>query len=336
MPISKGLKLGHRALRKVAGEDSKIERILKHRYMKRARGQVASESGPGWTQRAGNGWVLIGDNESFDGERRGVALRGGCDLPSVFTAAPLIRRDIKGSLAISREQTGGTGAHATSQVVQTLNDIPPEATAELRERLDLTTAQFEPTFFGANLQYPHMERFGDFPRNVVVMSAATDVVRTLYRNRKHGYYVDPGGWWLNQDLGEVLGDLSNVEWFRGEFEKVGKITIDDFMTNVASIVNELRTRANAELVMYSALVVDPEDPTHNYQLVRQASVTRRREFHIALMELSRQLNFHVVDVDRILKREGVEEQVDFAHFTAEGMKPIGAEFHRILKELEVV
>ncbi len=336
MPVSRGLKLGHKVLRRVAGENSKIERALKRGYMKRARGRVASESGPGWTQRAGNGFVVIGEEDSFAEPRRGIALRGGCDLPSVFTAAPLIRRGIKGSLAISRERTGGTGAHATSQVVQTLNGIPSEATAELRSRLNLTNDQFEPTFFGTSLQYPLVQRFGEFPRNVVVMSAATDVVRTLYRNRKHGYVVDPGGWWLNQDLGEVLGDLSNVEWFRGEFEKVGKISIDDFMKNVETIVAELRNRANAELVMYSALVVDPEDPTHNYQLVRQASVTRRREFHIALMELSKKLNFHVVDVDRILKREGVEEQVDFAHFTAEGMKPIGAEFHRILKELEVI
>ena len=336
MPVSKGLKLGHRALRKVAGEDSKVERFLKRRYMKRARGQMATESGPGWTQRAGNGFVLIGETEEFDGPRRGVALRGGCDLPSVFTAAPLIREGIKGSVAISRERTGGTGAHATSQVVQTLTGIAPESTAELRERLQVTNDQFEPTFFGDKLQYPLSPRIGDFPRNVVVMSAATDVVRTLYRHREHGYVIDPGGWWLNQDLGEVLGDLSNVQWFRGEFEKVGKISVDDFMTNVTTIVTELRARANAELVMYSALVIDPEDPTHNYQLVRQASVTRRREFHIALMELSKQLDFHVVDVDRILKREGVEEQVDFAHFTAEGMKPIGAEFHRILKELEIL
>ncbi len=186
MPVSRTLKLGHKTLRKVVGEDSKVEQVLKRRYMKRARGRVKAESGPGWAQKAGNGWVLIGENDSFDGERRGVALRGGCDLPSVFTAAPLIRRDIKGSLAISREQTGGTGAHASSQVVQTLNDIPPEATEELRERLGLTNAQFEPTFFGTSLQYPHVDKFGEFPRKAVVMSAATDVVRTLYRTRKHG------------------------------------------------------------------------------------------------------------------------------------------------------
>lgn len=335
MPISRTAKIGHRALRTVVGDDSRIERFLKRRYLGRARGGVKSESGPGWTQRAGQGFVVMGDNNQFEEPRRGVALRGGCDLPSVFTAAPMMREGIRGSIAVSRERTGGTGAHATSQVVQTLNGIPPEVTSELRERLQITNDQFEPTFFSKTLEYPMAEKLGSFPRNVVVMSAATDVVRTLYRHREHGYVVDPGGWWLNQDLGEVLGNLSNVEWFRGEFEKVGKISVDNFMTNVETIVRELRSRAGAELIMYSALVIDPADPTHNYQLVRQASVTRRREFHLALMELSKRLNFHIVDVDRVLKREGVEEQVDFAHFTAAGMRPIGAEFYRILQELEI-
>ncbi|MGA9596522.1 MAG: SGNH/GDSL hydrolase family protein [Acidimicrobiia bacterium] len=336
MPVSKGLKLGHRALRSVAGEDSKVERFLKRRYMKQARGRVATESGPGWVQKAGNGFVLIGENEAFDGPRRGVALRGGCDLPSVFTGAPLMREGIKGSLAISRERGGGVGAYATSQVVQTLGNIPRDAIEELCRRLKIRPEQFKPTFFGSSLQYPLEKRYGEFPRNVVVMSGGTDVIRTLYRNKKHGFVVDPGGWWLNQNLNEVLGDLDNVQWFRKEYEKVGRISIDDYMANVRTIVKELRARAHAEPVVYTTLVVDPQDLTHNYQLVKQANVTRRREFHIALLELSKQLDFHVVDVDRILKQAGVDEQVDFAHFTAEGMQPVGAEFARILRELDVL
>lgn len=336
MPISRGVKLGHRALRTVVGENSRIERFLKRKYLGRTRGAVVTESGPGWTQRAGNGFVLIGDSDRFEEPRRGIVLRGGCDLPSTFTAAPLIREGIRGSVVMSRDRTGGAGAHSSSQILQTLGDIPLEATAELRSRLRISSAQFEQTFFAKSVEYPLVEEYGDFPRDVVVMSAATDFVRTMYRNREHGYVVDPGGWWLNQDLGEVLGDLDNVEWFRREFKKVGKISIEDFTKNVETIVRELRDRSGAELIMYSSLVVDPADPTHNYQLVRGANVTRRREFHVALMELSQRLNFHIVDVDRVLKRGGISEQVDFAHFPASGMEPIGAEFHRILKELEIV
>jgi hypothetical protein len=263
-------------------------------------------------------------------------LRGGCDLPSTFTSVSMMRESISGSVLISRGALGGTGAHSTSQIVQTLEPIPPASTEELCRRLQIPDAQFSPTFWGKTVEYPLADVYGDFPKDVVVMSAATDIVRTMYRNREHGYVVDPGGWWLNQNLGDVLEDLDVVKWFSKEFEKVALISVDDYVRNLESIVTELRTRCGAESVVYSALAVDPGNPTHNYQLVREAKVIRRREFHIALMDLSKKLNFHVVDVDRILKRDGVQEQVDFAHFSVEGMQSIGAEFYEVLKELEVV
>jgi hypothetical protein len=336
VPLKRTIKLGKKAMRSVLGEDSRAEKALKNRFSRDTSKDFAQESGPGWVQRAGNGWVAIGENSQFDGPRRGVALRGGCDLPSTFTSAPLMRDDIKGTVLISRDTLGGTGAHATSQLVQTLNDIPDEATREFCERLQIPNAQFKPFFWQDTVEYPLEDVYGEFPKNVVVMSAATDVVRTLYRNREHGYYVDPGGWWLNQNLGDVLGDLDVVKWFSTNFQKVGKISVDDYARNVETIVTELRDRAGAEPVIYSALAIDPGNPCHNYQLVRGAKVIRRREFHVALMDLSKRLNFPVVDVDRILKRDGVQEQIDFAHFTAEGMRSIGAEFYRVLKELEVV
>jgi hypothetical protein len=52
--------------------------------------------------------------------------------------------------------------------------------------------------------------------------------------------------------------------------------------------------------------------------------------------MSADLDFPVVDIDRLLKSEGVKEQVDFAHFPVERMQPIGAEFHRIIRDLGIV
>jgi len=336
MPHPRTVRVGRKALRTVVGDRSRVERLIKRRYLSRRKVTDTTESGPGWYQHAGRSFVIVGDSSDFPEPRRGIALRGGCDLPSAFTAVELMRDGLEGSVLISRDRTQGTGSHASSQIVQSLAGVPPEKTVELRSRLQIGEEQFEPSFFGPTVAHPRTKRYGSFPRNVVVMSAATDVVRTLYRHRTHGYVVDPGGWWLHQDVGEVLGNQENIEWFRKEFRKIGKISIEDYIANMETIVTELRARAGAEVIVFSALVVDPKNPTHNYQLVRQPSVTRRREFHIALMDLSKRLNFHVVDVDRVLKRDGVEEQVDFAHFTAEGMKPVGAEFYRVLRQLEIV
>lgn len=89
-------------------------------------------------------------------------------------------------------------------------------------------------------------------------------------------------------------------------------------------------------MVYNQLVVDPANPTHNYQLVNTAHSIRRREFGIALYELSRDLDVPIVDIDRILKGAGVEEQVDFAHFPVDRMMPIGADVYRIMKAVGFV
>ncbi len=148
--------------------------------------------------------------------------------------------------------------------------------------------------------------------------------------------VDPGGWWLNQDLGQVLDDLSAVEWFREHFTKIGRLSIEQSVANNTRVIDELRSRIGAKVVFYNTMVVDPGSTVHNYQWLNAAHAARRRQFAIALAEMSADLDFPVVDIDRLLKSEGVKEQVDFAHFPVERMEPIGAEFHRIIRDLGIV
>ena len=181
MPLPRPVKLGRRALRTVVGDRSRMEQAIKRRYLNRAKVTDTTESGPGWYQHAGRGAVIVGDSSEFREPRRGIALRGGCDLPSAFTAVSLMRDGIEGSVLVSRDRTSGTGSHASSQIVQTLEGIPPEATLELRSRLQIRQDQFEPSFFAPTVAYRQMDRYGSFPRSAVVMSAATDVVRTLYQ-----------------------------------------------------------------------------------------------------------------------------------------------------------
>jgi hypothetical protein len=63
---------------------------------------------------------------------------------------------------------------------------------------------------------------------------------------------------------------------------------------------------------------------------------RRMEFNGLLADMASVYGFSVLNVDRILKREGIQEQVDFAHFPVARIQPIGREFYRILREREVV
>ncbi len=334
MPLPKSVKVALRTWRSVFGTDTKIENWAKERYLKSVENEMRKESGPGWVQYSGRRFVVVSESDAFPEPHRGVLLKGGCDLPSVFTAGPLLREGIKGTIAISRH-IGGTGGNRSDQVLQTLDDLPAEAIAETRRVLKMNEDYFEPTFFNKTFTVPNLPQAGEFPKSLVIFSIASDETRQMYRHREHGFLVDPGGWWLNQDLDRVLDELDSVEWFRKTFERVGRMSLDDFRKNNTRFVNEIRERIGAKIVYYNTMVLDPANPTHNFQLVKTAHSVRRREFVIALCELSQDLDFAIVDVDRILKERGVEEQVDFAHFPVDRMVPIGAEVYRIMKDLEI-
>jgi hypothetical protein len=321
--------------RAVFGEDTKIELFVKERYLSKIETEIKKESGPGWVQYSGRRSVVVSESDDFPEPRRGILLKGGCDLPSVFTAAPLMREGIRGTIAISRH-IGGTGGNRSDQILQTLDRLDPEAIAETTRMLDLSEDYFEPTFFTKTFRVPQMPQAGEFPKTVIIMGISTDETRQMYRHREHGFVADPGGWWLNQDLGRVLEDRETVDWFRKNFQRVGRLSPEDFRKYNTRLVHEIRDRVGAQVMYYNTMVLDPANPTHNYQLVKTAHSVRRREFTIALAELSRDLDFPIVDVDRILKTAGVAEQVDFAHFPVDRMIPIGAEAYRILKAIDFV
>ncbi|MEN8239409.1 MAG: hypothetical protein ABFR53_09435, partial [Actinomycetota bacterium] len=221
MPLPKQVTAALKGWRSVFGEGTKIELYIKKKYLSRIETEIKKESGPGWVQYSGRRSVVISESDDFPEPRRGILLKGGCDLPSVFTAAPLMRDGIKGTVAISRH-IGGTGGNRSDQILQTLDDLDPEAIAQASSMLKMSDDYFEPTFFSKTFRVPQMPRAGEFPKSLVVMRISTDETRQMYRHREHGFLADPGGWWLNQDLGRVLEDRDTVDWFRKNFKRVGR------------------------------------------------------------------------------------------------------------------
>jgi hypothetical protein len=346
MSLAKVLIVGARAWRSVAGKDTTLEQAVKQRYIRAITTKTQRSTGRNFIQYSGRDFVIVSSKRDPE-PRMGVLLRGGCDLPSVFAAAPLLQRRIKGTVAIYKQGSGsgpgaeqakgGLGANRSDQILQTLRDYPENETRHVRGRLKLGSNYLNPRLLTEKTfaidGYP---QFGEFPKNVVVLSTGSDLVRTMYRHRQHGYLVDPGGFWQNQLLDKVLPDPSVATWFKENFESIGRISVEEFTGNYERIIRILKEEVGAHVIVYNSLLLDPGNPTHNYQLLKRAPAIRRREFHLALIELSARLDFHILDVDRVLKRQGVREQVDFAHFSTEGLLPIAAEAYRILKDLEVL
>ncbi len=294
--------------------------------------------GPGYIQHSGRRFVVVRSMQNPGQRRTGIVLSGGCDLATSFTAIPLVAEHLQGDLAILNHGTGSViGAHRTDQILRQLSPSDPSHLQEASARLGLDPDYFRPLLFDASeFSIEGHERFGTFPKTVIVLSIGSDLVRVVYRHREHGYLVDPGGYWQNQLSENLLPDPNVARWFKENFENIGRISVTEFHSNLARVITEIRSRLGAHVVVYNSLVVDPGSRTHNYQLLPGDHSIRRREFNLALSDLSTVLGFHILDVDRILKEQGVQQQVDFAHVPTSKTAPIGVEFYRILREIEVL
>src|SRR5262249_32791241 len=146
---------------------------------------------------------------------------------------------------------------------------------------------FRPVLFEPRFTVPGADGPQEFCKSVVILSVAADVVRNGYRHKRHGFVVDPGGGWLNQSLDAVLDDLGSVADFRDTFAPIGKISLNDFVANFTRLITLLKSQTCAHVLVYNTLTVEPGDRTHNLQLVKNFTPLRRREFAVALAELSR-------------------------------------------------
>ena len=168
------------------------------------------------------------------------------------------------------------------------------------------------------------------------MSIAADVARTIYRHKESGLLVDPGGWWLKVPIEKVLADLDRAKWLKENCTKLGRMTVDEFKTHWRRLVPEIKSRTGAKLMVFNVMVIDPGSRQSNYQLVNDPASLRRREFNVALFDLSRELDFSVIDIDRVLKNASVlETQMDFSHYPPEMYGPVGREIESMLSDLKV-
>lgn len=318
--VERVLLSGLRAWRSIAGRNTIVDRALRPGYRALRRKIVKKD--------ADANFIVVGAGSRRD-HRVGIYAKGSCDLVAILSCAPRIHRALDGTCCVIRE--GLVSDSRSDLLLQGLQPLSPEWTRPVGEKLRLPPDYFEPRLFDRTFTVPGVPNL-TFAKDVVLLSIAPDVVRTLYRHREHGFLVDPGGWWLNQSLDAVLDDLAVATWFRREFVSVGRIGVDAFAANLRRIIELVRSRTGAHVLVLNVLTVHPGDATHNYQFVRHSPSVRRREFNLALVELSRRLDFSIVDVDRVVKRVGVSRQIDFEHFGVDAFAPVAEEAFRIMRE----
>ncbi|MHC5746173.1 MAG: tetratricopeptide repeat protein [Nostoc sp.] len=272
-------------------------------------------------------------SDSHQENKIGIYMMGGCDLPSVFSCVPLIKPILKGTCCIIKE--GQIERSRSDILLQNLKKSPQNLLAPVLEKFYLPDNFFENQLSKPDFCVSHGSGIEEFPKQVVILSIAADVARVVYQHREHGFLIDPSGWWNNQRMDLMLRDLSSANWFRKYFVSLGRMTLETFIENLTQLIQEIRQFTNAYILVFNTLTIEPGNIIHNYQFVKRPESLRRREFNLALIELSRKLNFWIVDVDKVLKQSRTKNMIDFVHFPVELYQPIGQEVFKILEELEI-
>jgi hypothetical protein len=284
------------------------------------------------TRQIGDNFAIVRSDVPSE-QRIGIYTRGGCHLHSVFACAPMIQPTLRGSCCIINE---GNAARCQSDLeLQTLQDIPQEWVQPTVEKFRLGADYFQPRLFEESFVVQTEDGPEEFPKTVVMIHIGPDSTgRPLYRHRQHGFLVDPGETWLNK-LESILGDMPSLSWFRDTFESIGRVTVEHFVENYTRMIPILRARTGAHVIVFNHLAMMPGDMTHNFQSASHVPSQRWREFNVALIELSRKLDFPVLDMDRILKRAGTGTQMDMAHFLPHQHLFVAREVLRLLNDFGV-
>jgi hypothetical protein len=316
--------IGRRTIRRIAGRNSAFEGSARH-VINRVR----------WLTRA---QIRRRDVHVFRSgsasDRFGIYAEGACDLWGIVNAGRLLEGRLTGLGCVLK--VGSAASARTDILLQSLNSGVTAAAGPILQRFGLTPQYFVPRLFEPTFAIPDHSHLGLFPKNVVVLSIAGDLSRVVYEHRTSGLRVDPGGWWLTQSLENVRARLGDTKWFAANFVKLGRIGVNEFGDNMRRLIPLLKERTGAHIVVLNSLVIEPGQPTPDYRLIPKADDLRRREFAVVLMELTKELEFSLLDVDRILKEGGTSGQADFIHQTPEQTDAVARELVRILAEQNVL
>jgi hypothetical protein len=172
----------------------------------------------------------------------------------------------------------------------------------------------------------HRTALFDAPADAVVFSLQADLLNmTMVRHRREG--------WLLLAYDTASWDAPSKDWLRRECESVGPTPLETTLGSLQRLVPAVQERLGAHVLVYNLSPVIPGERIHCWLGADDSLGLRVRRFNLALAELSAQLGFSVVDVERIAACAGADRiKVDLPHLTPEGWKLVAEEVVRILEE----
>jgi hypothetical protein len=166
------------------------------------------------------------------------------------------------------------------------------------------------------------------PSDVFVLSILPEITAELWQRRERGYLLNPPPGW------EQSWTAAQREWFRAHFDRLGRVTVEEFREDFGRLVRTLQDEREAQVVVYGCASYDPADSSHNYHAMDDTAALRAHRFNYGLVQLSQQTGLIILDVDRIVAEMGGRAHVrQVFHYSPAANRAIGRELLRIIEEL---
>jgi len=181
--------------------------------------------------------------------------------------------------------------------------------------------------------YPAAGQFStvlfDTDADAIILSILGETATTLVRHNQAGFLFYPSDTekWSQQDR----------DWLKNDFTRQDLLDVEASMNNLRVIINRIRTRTEAPILIYNVSPVVPGEAVHCLQGLGETYSTRCRRFNLGLAELSEELGISIVDVDSIIARAGADTlKIDAMHLTPDGYRLVAEEVVRVLDDLGVM
>jgi hypothetical protein len=166
----------------------------------------------------------------------------------------------------------------------------------------------------------------DATADAVILSIQPDVSTLLMRHSGEGFLFYPHGSenWSSGDR----------QWLKAEFESLGLADVEESMANLGSIIERIRARSAAPILIYNLSPIVPGESIHCHLGMGEALSTRIRRFNLGLVRLSEKTGISIVDVDSLLARHGADSlKIDAMHLKPEGYRLVAEEVVRVLEDV---
>ncbi len=181
--------------------------------------------------------------------------------------------------------------------------------------------------------YPAESQFShaifDTCADAIILSIQPDLTTGLLKHKREGFlfYASERANWTADDR----------QWLASEFVPAAILQPEESMSHFTAIIERIRHRSPAPILIYNLSPVIPGEALHCYQGLDETYSTRIRKFNLGLIELSRKTGISIVDVESLLARKGAEAlKLDAVHLTSEGYRFVAEEVVRILGDCGVL